>query len=261
MISLGIMRTDGVYTNLGLLLSDQCPFTIKVAVFQGTGQKNFQDRREFSGALLTQLEDCFAYLQLNNPTSAKFHGLYRSDCKGYPEEAIREALLNSIVHRDYAFSASSLVSVYNNRIEFTSIGGLVSGLQKEDILLGISLCRNPKLANVFYRLELIEAYGTGLLKIQNAYESSPLRPDLHISPNVFKVILPRLEQHLDYVKETPRSPEDEVLAYIKQHHATTRKDIETLLNTSTSTATRILQTLLIKKRITRIGRGKQTKYM
>jgi ATP-dependent DNA helicase RecG len=261
MISLGIMRTDGVYTNLGLLLSDQCPFTIKVAVFQGTGQKNFQDRREFSGALLTQLEDCFAYLQLNNPTSAKFQGLYRSDCKGYPEEAIRESLLNSIVHRDYAFSASSLVSIYNNRIEFTSIGGLVSGLQKEDILLGISLCRNPKLANIFYRLELIEAYGTGLLKIQNAYESSPLRPDLHISPNVFKVILPRLEQHLDYVKETPRSPEDEVLAYIKQHHATTRKDIETLLNTSTSTATRILQTLLIKKRITRIGRGKQTKYM
>ena len=261
MIFLGIMRTDGVYTNLGLLLSDQCPFTIKVAVFPGTGQKNFQDRREFSGALLTQLEDCFAYLQLNNPTSAKFHGLYRSDCKGYPEEAIREALLNSIVHRDYAFSASSLVSVYNNRIEFTSIGGLVSGLQKEDILLGISLCRNPKLANIFYRLELIEAYGTGLLKIQNAYETSPLRPDLHISPNVFKVILPRLEQYTDYVKEAPRAPEDEVLNYIKQHHAATRKDIEALLNTSTSTATRILQTLLMKKSITRIGRGKQTKYM
>ena len=260
MISLGIMRTDGVYTNLGLLLSDQCPFTIKAAVFQGTGQKNFQDRREFSGALLKQLEDCFSYLQLNNPTSAKFHGLYRSDCKGYPEEAIREALLNSIVHRDYAFSASNLVSIYNNRIEFTSIGGLVSGLQKEDILLGISLCRNPKLANIFYRLELIEAYGTGLLKIQNAYEATLVQPDLRISPNVFKVILPRLEQAPDYVNDSPLSPEDKVLAYIKQHHAVTRKDIEAILNTSTSTATRILQTLLMKKRITRIGRGKQTKY-
>ena len=261
MISLGIMQTDGVYTNLGLLLSDQCPFTIKAAVFQGTGQKNFQDRREFSGALLKQLEDCFSYLQLNNPTSAKFQGLYRSDCKGYPEEAIREALLNSIVHRDYAFSASSLVSIYNNRIEFTSIGGLVPGLQKEDILLGISLCRNPKLANIFYRLELIEAYGTGLLKIQNAYETAPSHPDLRISPNVFKVILPRLEQNPDYVKESPLSPEDKVLAYIKQHHSVTRKDIETLLNTSTSTATRILQALLTNKTITRIGRGKQTKYM
>ena len=135
------------------------------------------------------------------------------------------------------------------------------GLQKEDILLGISLCRNPKLANIFYRLELIEAYGTGLLKIQNAYEAAPAQPDLRISPNVFKVILPRLEQAPDYVRESPLSPEDEVLAYIKQHHSVTRKDIETLLNTSTSTATRILQTLLMKKRITRIGRGKQTKYM
>ena len=81
MISLGHMRTDGVYTNLGLLLSDQYPFTIKAAAFQGTGQNKFLDRREFSGALLAQLEDCFAYLQLNNPVAAEFHVLYRSDIK------------------------------------------------------------------------------------------------------------------------------------------------------------------------------------
>jgi len=261
MISLGIMRTDGVYTNLGLLLSDQCPFTIKAAVFQDTGQKNFQDRREFSGALLTQLEDCFAYLQLNNPTSAKFHGLYRSDFKAYPEDAIREALLNSIVHRDYSFSASSLVSIYDNRIEFTSIGGLIPGLQKEDIMLGISLCRNPKLANIFYRLELIEAYGTGLLKIKNSYDTNPCQPEFLISPNVFKVVLPRIEQQAIRVNDNLLSPENQVRSYLKQQHSATRKDIETLLNTSTSTATRILQALLEKKIIQRIGRGKQTKYI
>ncbi|MBQ1919280.1 MAG: putative DNA binding domain-containing protein, partial [Selenomonas sp.] len=163
--SLGLQRHDGVYTNLGLLLSDQCPFTIKTAVFSGTNQKNFQDRREFSGPLFSQLEDCYAYLQLNNPTTAEFSGLYRNDFKAYPDDALREALLNCIIHRDYAFSSSILISIYDNRMEFTSIGGLMPGLEKADIMLGISLCRNPKLANIFYRLELIEAYGTGLPKI------------------------------------------------------------------------------------------------
>lgn len=258
--SLGLRRNDGIFTNLGLLLSDQCPFTIKTAVFKGTNQQNFHDRREFCGPIFSQLEDCYAYLQLNNPTSAEFQGLYRSDFKAYPDEAIREALLNSIVHRDYAFSASSLISVYDNRIEFTSIGGLMPGLQKDDILLGISLCRNPKLANIFYRLELIEAYGTGLLKIKNAYELNPSQPEFLVSPNVFKVILPRLEQHNTCVKDSPLSPEGQALAFVKARKSVTRKDIETLLNTSTSTATRLLLTLQQQGNIQRIGRGKQTRY-
>lgn len=258
--SLGLRRNDGIFTNLGFLLSDQCPFTIKTAVFQGINQQHFQDRREFSGPLFSQLEDCYAYLQLNNPTAAEFQGLYRNDFKAYPDEAIREALLNSIIHRDYAFSASSLISIYDNRMEFTSIGGLMPGLQKDDILLGISLCRNPKLANIFYRLELIEAYGTGLLKIKNVYELNATQPEFLISPNVFKVILPRLKQNTSYVKDSAISPEAQALAFIQAKKSVTRKEIEEMLGTSTSTATRILISLLKQRMIQRIGRGKQTRY-
>ena len=60
--------------------------------------------------------------------------------------------------------------MYEDRLEFTSIGGLVTGVTLEDVMMGISVCRNKRLANVFYRLELIEAYGTGIQKIMNAYQ-------------------------------------------------------------------------------------------
>ena len=71
-------------------------------------------------------------------------------------------LFRSLVHRDYSCSVSALISIYTNRIEFVSIGGLMPGIDLEDIMVGIFVCRNQDLANVFYRLHLIEAYGTGI---------------------------------------------------------------------------------------------------
>ena len=98
-----MQTTDGVYTNLGLLLSDQSVHTVKLAVFEGLEKEVFRDRRD------------------------------------YPEEALREALLNALVHRDYAFSGSTLINVFDDRIEFVSVGGLPKGISLDDILLGLSV--------------------------------------------------------------------------------------------------------------------------
>jgi len=101
MKTLGIQDNDGLYTNLGLLLSDQCIHSIKVACFDGEDKNVFKDRREFSGSLLKQLSDSFEYIDLFNKTKASFSGLTRIDKRDYSPEAIREALINSIVHREY----------------------------------------------------------------------------------------------------------------------------------------------------------------
>ena len=87
--------------------------------------------------------------------------------RDYPPEAIREALFNAIVHRDYSFSGATLISIFEDRIEFVTIGGLVKGITLDDVKLGIPVLRNQHLANIFYRLRLIEAYGTGILKIND----------------------------------------------------------------------------------------------
>lgn len=165
MRTLKLIGEDGLYTNLALLLSDQCETTTKVALFQGTDKELFRDRKEFTGSILKQLEDVYQFIDLVNKTKATFSGLDRTDWRDYPEEAVREALLNSIVHRDYSFSGSNLVNVYEDRIEFVSLGGLVSGLELKSIFLGVSQSRNPNLAAVFYRMRLIESYGTGIGKI------------------------------------------------------------------------------------------------
>jgi ATP-dependent DNA helicase RecG len=185
MKTLGLVSPDNIYSNVGLLLSDQCPSLVKAATFAGTERDEFQDRREFSGSLFQQMEELYAYLDLRNKLGATFQGLYRVDTRDYPETAVREALLNAIVHRDYAYSASTLVSVYSDRMEFVSIGGLPDGVGLEDIMLGLSVCRNPKLAAVFYRLKLIEAYGTGMPKIIKAYKGAVCQPKIEVTSNAF----------------------------------------------------------------------------
>lgn len=157
MRTLHLTGEDGLYTNLAFLLSDQCEVTTKVAVFQGKDKEIFRNRREFTGSILKQLEDVYQFIDPYNKTKATFSGLDRIDTRDYPEEAIREALLNSIVHRDYSFSGSNLVNIYEDRIEFVSLGGLVSGLELKSIFLGVSQTRNPNLASLFYRMSLIES--------------------------------------------------------------------------------------------------------
>ncbi len=185
--SLGLLNADGVYTNLGLLLSDQCVHTVKVAVFQGREKTVFKDRREFSGTLLKQLKDTYEFIDRYNSVQSEIKGLHRRDRRNYPPEAIREALINAITHRDYSFRDSTLVSIYDDRIEIVSIGGLVKGISYDDIMLGVSVARNRNLANVFYRLSLIEAYGTGISKILKSYNGSVLQPKIEVSDNAFKV--------------------------------------------------------------------------
>ena len=264
MMSLGMLSQDGIYSNVALLLSDQCTSIVKAATFSGKDKTNFQDRREFSGSLFKQMEELYAYLELRNRTKATFDGLYRTDTKDYPEEALREALLNSLVHRDYSFSASTLINVYSDRIEFISVGGLPEGIELDDIMLGLSVCRNPKLAAIFYRLELIEAYGTGIPKMMKAYEGSGLEPVIEVTNNAFKITLPNLtsvvKENLIEV-DSDKTNDELILDFIKINGSIVRKDVEKLLSVSQATSVRLLKDMVSKGLIKQIGNGKSIKYI
>lgn len=292
--SLGIIGTDGLFTNVGLLLSDQCPHIIKVAVFNGSGKTTFQNRREFSGSLLKQLDDAFAFLDLCNQTRSEIHGLERIDIKSYPGDAIRETLLNLLVHRDYSVRSPALISVFDDRMEFVSVGGLVAGLSFDDIMLGVSMTRNPRLADVFYRLHLIEAYGTGILKMNEGYADYPHKPKIEVSSHAFKVTLPNVNfvnkqvtyqipphtQNL-YVQEPEfsygsyriprRVAANESTAFVserarlldelfRKQQFVTRKDVQIALATSQPNAVLILRRLLDEGKVAKIGSGKNVCY-
>ena len=250
--TLNIIGADGTYTNLGMLLSDQCVHTIKLAVFDGGKKSVFRDRKELGGSLLAQLEDAYAYI----------------DQRDYPAEALREALLNAMTHRDYSFSGSTLISIFDDRIEFVTIGGLVRGLTFNDIMLGVSALRNQNLANVFYRLKLIEAYGTGILKINESYADCNVKPQFEVTDNAFKITLPNIN-YAGERKELPTAPlrvrgksdrEEIVLQLAEKQGYILRKDIERELDVSQATAILIIREMVDRGLLVKEGTGRQLKY-
>ena len=261
--TLRLQTVDGVYTNLGFLLSDQSVHTVKLAVFEGLEKQVFKDRMEFSGSLFKQLEETYEHLDMINRTHAEVKGLYREDRRDYPEDALREALLNALVHRDYAFSSSIFISIFDDRIEFVSVGGLPKGVSLEDVLLGLSVLRNENLAGVFYRLSLIEAYGTGIPKIMRSYADCERKPELQATGNAFKITLPN-RNVLYHIKINDKilltENEEKILALLNSQSEIVRKDVETALAVSQAMAVRYLRGLLDKKVIHAIGGGKNTRY-
>lgn len=270
--TMNIISQDGTYSNLAMLLSDQCVHTIKMAVFEGSQKSIFHDRKELNGSLLQQLEDAYTYIDPYNRTRAEFEGLERIDTRDYPAEALREALLNAIVHRDYSISSSTLISIFDDRIEIVTIGGLVRGVSFEDIMLGVSVLRNPHLANVFYRLNLIEAYGTGMLKINESYADFGVNPKIEVTDNAFKITLPNVNYEKSNhsncgkagnnptVTVSIDSRENVVIGLFEKMDTIIRKDVETALGVSQATAVLILREMVNKGILQKEGGGKYLRY-
>ena len=255
---LGIIGRDGCYTNLGLLLSDQCEHKIKFAVYEGTQKQGFKDRHEFSGSLFRQFEDLTRMIDsYNRLSSPKLDGMKRIDQRDYPVQAIREALLNTLIHREYGLGGYTLISMFDDRMEIVSLGGLIRGVEMSDIMMGISYLRNKRLAEIFYRLQLIEAYGTGIDKIKESYKGQVKQPIFESSPNAFKIVLPKMGARA-MIKD---GREDEVIALIKQKGEIVRNDVEELLNVSPATATRLLTMMVENGQIKRLGSARSVKYI
>ena len=258
MKNLGILSSDDIHTNLGLIVSDQCKHSIKFAIFQGTDKLVFKDRKEFSGSLFEQLEDVYKTIDFYNGTKATFHDLLRTDNRNYPEDAIRETLLNAIVHRDYSFSGSTLINLFSDRLEIISLGGMVPGLSLEAAMLGASQPRNEKLVALFYRMKLIEAYGTGISKIISCYKGLPVQPQFETVEGAFKVVLPNTQAREFEI-------EDEkyllILKLFKNQKEISRSDVEEVLGSGTTHAINMLKEMQEKGFIIKIGNGKSTRYI
>lgn len=258
---------DKQFTNLALLISEQCQHSIKAAVFEDTENTKFQAHREFTGSIFQQLENAFSFLMLCNQNPSNFSGLTRNDNWDYPEEAIREALLNAIIHRDYSYSGSIIINVNKQAMEFISLGGLLPGLSLEDIQLGISQPRNGKLAEIFHRLKFIESYGTGIRRIFALYKDSYVKPKITVTQHAFKITLPNLNYSNNHPKITlaaetqsasayyPNAQQQKVLSYVQEHGKITDEELQTLLDVKRTRAYLIAKEMLNKNLLTVQGRG------
>lgn len=269
---LGISDLSGLYTNIGLLLSDQCAHTIKVALFADEAKTVFKDTKEFKGSVLKQLEEAYSYLMLCNQDRAHLDGLNRVHHWDYPEEAIREALLNAIVHRDYGYSGSIIINIIDKQMEFISIGGLVSALTIADIGSGISQPRNRHLADIFHRLGFVEAYGTGVRKILAMYKDCEEPARIEVTPNTFKMILPNQNEHqrkkttIDGVQEPkgtfgPQSQIKRIYDQIERNGFITDEEVQSLLGIKKTRTFVLIKQMLNAELIEVQGRGVGKKYV
>lgn len=263
--ALGItQKNDELFTNLALIISDQCEHTTKVAVFGDDSNTIFKDDKEFGGSIFTQLEDTFNYLMLCNKTEATFKGLERIEKQDYPEEALREALLNALVHRDYSFSGSIIINVNDERMEFISIGGLLPGLSANDIRIGISQPRNKKLAEIFHRLRLIESYGTGIRRIYKLYEKCSAQPVIEVTSNAFKIVLPNMNTTPASSSKKPSpvtAQMQRVLDYISKHGQITDEEVQSLLGVKKTRAFDLVKKMRETGLVEAVGRGVEKKYL
>ena len=155
--------------NGGLHVATQC------GVFKGTTKAVFVDRREYTGPLWEQIDEAFQFVLRNIHLGATIVGIYRQDIYEIPPDAIRELIINAMVHRSYLDHGTIQVAVYDNRLEITSPGKLPMGQTMERMKEGYSKIRNEALAHAFAYMNLIEHWGSGIPRIMDKVKAAGLR--------------------------------------------------------------------------------------
>jgi predicted HTH transcriptional regulator len=162
----------------GLHIATQC------GVFKGITKEVFVDRWEYTGSLWEQIEEVFQFVLRNIHLGATIVGIYRQDVYEIPRDAIRELIINAMVHRSYLDYGTIQVAVYDNRLEITSPGKLPMGQTLERMKEGYSKIRNEALAHEFSYMNLIEHWGSGIPRIIGKVKATGLQEPEFIGDEV-----------------------------------------------------------------------------
>lgn len=244
------MIKDGKYTNLAFILSDQFDQPIKMATFPDHFKSRFIDRDIAEGSVLEQADKAIDYIMKHDRTTSIIVGMQRRDSLMFPEIAVREAVLNAVVHRDYSSNATTLISIFPDNLTIVSPGDLYSYYSEAELFQGVSSLRNKGLADIMYRLELIEAYGTGLPRIMDQYQSSRVKPSVLPGASTFTIVLPAIGAE----------EKNELDSFLSSHAEFTRQELQESLNMNKSNAVSKINELLAGNRIAKVGEGRGTRY-
>ena len=253
--TVGLETNEGVYNNAGALIADTNNFSgIDCARF-GANIDTILQREVFQHMSLLSQYDKVIKLYQNYYQYDVINGALRKTVETVPEKAFREAIANALVHRTWDVPTHIRVAMFDDRIEIYSPGGLPRGITQEEYLNGqVSLLRNPLLGALFFRLHIIENFGTGVARMRAAYEHSLTKPIHEFSDNTIKVTLPLLKDKHNLLP-------DEALMY---EHITNTVDTSSKLASATAfgknKTLKLLGQLTEKGYITKFGNGRGTRY-
>ena len=263
--------------NGGLHVATQC------GVFKGTTKAVFVDRREYTGPLWEQIDEAFQFVLRNIHLGATIVGIYRQDIYEIPPDAIRELIINAMVHRSYLDHGTIQVAVYDNRLEITSPGKLPMGQTMERMKEGYSKIRNEALAHAFAYMNLIEHWGSGIprepefiggevdLRI-NIYRGQDASNDINNAnkvpdtteeqPDTANKVPDTMEKMPDTTEEVPdNEQEQQIYKYVSEKESITTAETVVLLGVKDRRARAILMNMVEGGYLVKEGAARSTIYV
>ena len=173
-----------------------------------------------------------------------------------PERAFREVIANALIHRTWDVNSNIRISMYEDKIEVSSPGGLPSGISEKEYLNGqISQLRNPILANIFFRLKYIEMFGTRIKRINESYKKFVVKPNFEIFENSIKITLPIIKTKLLLTTD-----ERIIMDILEKGNILSSGEISETTKLKKDKLNRLLKKLIQKNYIDIIGNGRGTRY-
>ena len=260
--------------NGGLHVATQC------GVFKGTTKAVFVDRREYTGPLWEQVDEAFQFVLRNIHLGATIVGIYRQDIYEIPPDAIRELIINAMVHRSYLDHGTIQVAVYDNRLEITSSGKLPMGQTMERMKEGYSKIRNETLAHAFAYMNLIEHWGSGIPRIIDKVKTAGLREpefiggEVDLRINIYRGQVATDDLNNDYrmpdtmnkvpdsANEVPdNEQEQKIYRYVSENESITTAETVELLKVKPRRARVVLKNMVNSGCLRKEGAARSTIYV
>ena len=266
--NLNLLTDEGKYNYNAYLLADENDISIKLVKYLGTSKMELIENQEYGYCcLITATQRILDRLTVENTVYAKIEYNGRKEVEMIDSKALKEAVINAMVHSDYTLTTTPIIELYSDRIEITSGGGLPQGLSQEEFLEGVTAPRNKELIRVFKDVDLIENIGSGVLRILDAYDKSCFKFMEHFLRVSFKY----KENPFEYENNTPKNGaisgvlndvknitdnEQIIINIIIENSNISQKEISDISKIPYRTVQRLISSLKSKNIIKRVGSNK-----
>lgn len=229
-------------------------FNIRISKFNGSDYDDIAESKEFTIPLLPKIDEIIAVIKSYVKRTSVLDGARRIENTIIPEFALREIVINAIVHKDYSIKSSIKINVFDDKIEIVNPGILFGNLDVEDLGKGISECRNRKIVKIFRKFDFMEELGTGIKRIINLFSEQTLKPPVFKEQGrYFKAILPQIKSNFNLTEKIYN------IVLIKRQVNIPQLIDDT--NLHKNTILYHLNILIKSEKIARKGKGKNTFYV
>ena len=257
---------NGAFTNLSLLISDQCPYTIKCICFTSFSKGAIENKKIIAGSIFEQLNKALGFIRSNSiivSLSGTSDEITDEDKPVFSLKPIMEGLVNAIMHRDYNLNSSIFINIFMDRLEIVSPGGMPKNITKEDIINGVCETRNSNLAQLFITIGLASGFGLGIPSMMNEYSIFTTRPSFNTTENGFKIVLPNVSAKIKAPSAMGDLPDEHiniVMDYLSKNPYVAKEEAAELFGTQPARAYVILEEMLKKGILKAAKKGKKKIY-